>query len=291
MAALVFLPQRFLYSMAVAGASVGVLSAVIALLVVPSLLALLGTRIDALSIRRGAGGLRRLRRLVPARARGDAPPGRRRAGQLRPAARRRGAAALDDADRPERRGRAARPARLRGQRATSRRTTPRDVTEAVTVDRRRAGEPRAARRLQPADRGDRRHRRAAAPFVRAADRVAYANFALAGPALRAIAGRRRRDPRPRARRRRPPRWSPATPPASSTRSRASLDHLPLADRDHLRDHAGPPLPAHRLGDPAAEDAADERDDARRRVRDPRPRLPGGSARRPLRLHRARPRSR
>ena len=40
-------------SIAVAGASVGVLSAVLALLVVPSLLALLGTRIDALSIRRG----------------------------------------------------------------------------------------------------------------------------------------------------------------------------------------------------------------------------------------------
>ena len=53
MAALVFMPQRFLYSMAVAGASVAVLSSVIAILVVPSLLALLGKRIDALSIRRG----------------------------------------------------------------------------------------------------------------------------------------------------------------------------------------------------------------------------------------------
>ncbi len=53
MAALVFMPQRFLYSMAVAGASVAVLSSVIAILVVPSMLALLGTRIDALSIRRG----------------------------------------------------------------------------------------------------------------------------------------------------------------------------------------------------------------------------------------------
>ena len=52
MAALVVLPQRFLYSMAVAGASVGLLSALIAILVVPSLLALLGPRIDALSIRR-----------------------------------------------------------------------------------------------------------------------------------------------------------------------------------------------------------------------------------------------
>jgi uncharacterized membrane protein YdfJ with MMPL/SSD domain len=53
MAALVLMPQRFLYSMAVAGASVAVLSALMAILVVPSLLALLGTRIDALSIRRG----------------------------------------------------------------------------------------------------------------------------------------------------------------------------------------------------------------------------------------------
>jgi uncharacterized membrane protein YdfJ with MMPL/SSD domain len=53
MAALIFMPQRFLYSMAVAGASVAVLSSLIAILVVPSLLALLGTRINALSIRRG----------------------------------------------------------------------------------------------------------------------------------------------------------------------------------------------------------------------------------------------
>jgi putative drug exporter of the RND superfamily len=53
MAALIVMPQRFLYSMAVAGASVAVLSALMAILVVPSLLALLGTRIDALSTRRG----------------------------------------------------------------------------------------------------------------------------------------------------------------------------------------------------------------------------------------------
>ncbi len=54
MAALIFMPQRFLYSMAVAGASVAILSSLIAILVVPSMLRLLGTRIDALSIRRGA---------------------------------------------------------------------------------------------------------------------------------------------------------------------------------------------------------------------------------------------
>jgi RND superfamily putative drug exporter len=54
LAALAFLPQRFLYSMAVAGASVGLLSAIVAILVVPSLLALLGTRINSLSIRSGS---------------------------------------------------------------------------------------------------------------------------------------------------------------------------------------------------------------------------------------------
>jgi RND superfamily putative drug exporter len=70
MAALVILPQRFLYSIAVAGASVGVLSAILAVLVVPSMLSLLGTRIDALSIRRGpavsdtSGGWYRLARGV-----------------------------------------------------------------------------------------------------------------------------------------------------------------------------------------------------------------------------------
>ncbi len=53
MAALVFMPQRFLYSIAVAGAAVGALSAIISLLFVSSLLSLLGERIDALSIRRG----------------------------------------------------------------------------------------------------------------------------------------------------------------------------------------------------------------------------------------------
>ncbi len=53
LAALIIMPQRFLYSIGVAGAAVGLLSAVMAVLVVPALLSLLGTRINALSIRRG----------------------------------------------------------------------------------------------------------------------------------------------------------------------------------------------------------------------------------------------
>jgi putative drug exporter of the RND superfamily len=53
MAALMLFPQRFLYSVGAAGAVVGLLSALIAVLVVPSLLAVLGTRINALAVRRG----------------------------------------------------------------------------------------------------------------------------------------------------------------------------------------------------------------------------------------------
>lgn len=53
MAALMVMPQRFLYSIGAAGAAVGVLSAVMAVVVVPALLAALGPRIDAFSVRRG----------------------------------------------------------------------------------------------------------------------------------------------------------------------------------------------------------------------------------------------
>ena len=53
LAALVVFPQRFLYSVAIAGSLAGILSGLIAILVVPSLLALLGDRINALAVRRG----------------------------------------------------------------------------------------------------------------------------------------------------------------------------------------------------------------------------------------------
>lgn len=55
MAALCVMPQRFLYSVGASGAVVGVLSAAMALFVVPALLAVLGPKINALSIRRGPG--------------------------------------------------------------------------------------------------------------------------------------------------------------------------------------------------------------------------------------------
>ncbi len=70
MAALTILPQRFLYSVGAGGAIASLFAAFGALLVVPSLLALLGPRINALSLRRGpavsdeSGGWYRLARGV-----------------------------------------------------------------------------------------------------------------------------------------------------------------------------------------------------------------------------------
>ena len=98
---------------------------------------------------------------------------------------------------------------------------PRDLTEAVTVTVDGAAGPAQLaafqRRIEAVDgvvRGT--------PFApRPAGEVAYANFALAEPALAAGSqDTRAGDPRARRRPPRPPPSSPATPPASSTRSRA-----------------------------------------------------------------------
>jgi RND superfamily putative drug exporter len=51
--ALIAFPQRFLYSVAVAGGTVAVLASLVAVLAVPAILALLGERINSLSVRRG----------------------------------------------------------------------------------------------------------------------------------------------------------------------------------------------------------------------------------------------
>lgn len=185
MAALVIMPQRFLYSMAVAGASVAVLSSLIAILVVPSLLALLGTRIDALSIRRGpavsdtSDGWYRLARGV----------------MRRPVAVALASSALLLA--------AAAPllwTTLTGPSAEAvppdqpsakaydylEAHYPRDVTEAVTVAvDGRAGPAQLAGFRQQIEAVD--GITGGAPFARASREVAYANFALAGPALQAEA--------------------------------------------------------------------------------------------------------
>jgi putative drug exporter of the RND superfamily len=181
MAALVLMPQRFLYSMAVAGASVAVLSSIIAILVVPSLLALLGTRIDALSIRRGpavsdtSDGWYRLARGV----------------MRRPVAVALASSALLLA--------AATPllwTTLTGPSAEAvppgqpsydayqylEAHYPRDVTEAVTVTvDGSAGNAQLATFRQRVEGVDGVVH--GAPFSRAPGQVAFANFALSGPAL------------------------------------------------------------------------------------------------------------
>jgi len=185
MAALVFMPQRFLYSMAVAGASIGLLSALIAILVVPSILALLGSRIDALSIRKGpsvsdqSDGWYRLARGVMKHPVGVA---------LASSALLLAAAApllwtvltgpnsdfVPDG----------KPSEVANSYVEAK--YPRDVIEAVTVtvdgDAGRAelaAYGRQVASLEGVERGT--------PFARASDRVAYANFALTDPAVSAAA--------------------------------------------------------------------------------------------------------
>jgi uncharacterized membrane protein YdfJ with MMPL/SSD domain len=181
MAALVILPQRFLYSIAVAGASVGILSAVLAILVVPSMLALLGTRIDALSIRRGpavsdqSGGWYRLARGVMRRPVAVALAS---SGLLLLAA---SPLLWTTLTGPSAQAvPPGKPAHEANSYAEGH--YPRDLTEAVTVTvDGGAGPAQLAaleRRILAVDgvvRGT--------PFTRASDAVAYANFALDGPAL------------------------------------------------------------------------------------------------------------
>ena len=285
MAALVVMPQRFLYSMAVAGASVAVLSSLIAILVVPSLLALLGTRIDALSIRRGpavsdtSDGWYRLARGV----------------MRRPVAVALASSALLLA--------AAAPllwTTLTGPSAEAvppgqpsyeaydylEAHYPRDVTEAVTVTvDGRAGPAQLAgfqRRIEAVD-----GVAGGTPFVPR----------LRPGRLRQLRPRRTGAPAP-ARRTRctrsatSPRRAPPTALVSGNtagfidQKQSLLDHAPLVVGDHRPHHPDPPLPADRLGPAADQDAADELADAGRDARHPRPRLPGRLARQPARLHRA-----
>jgi uncharacterized membrane protein YdfJ with MMPL/SSD domain len=181
MAALIVMPQRFLYSMAVAGASVAVLSSLMAILVVPSLLALLGPRIDALSIRRGpavsdaSDGWYRLARGVMRRPLGVALA----SGALMLAASAPllwttltgPSAEAVPPDQPSAKAYDYLEAHY-----------PRDVTEAVTVTVDGGAGPAqlaAFRQRIEAVEGV----TGGAPFVPASERVAFANFALTGAAL------------------------------------------------------------------------------------------------------------
>jgi uncharacterized membrane protein YdfJ with MMPL/SSD domain len=181
LAALIVMPQRFLYSMAIAGAAVGVLSAVIAILVVPSLLALLGTRIDKWSIRRGpavsddSGAWYRLAHGVMRRPVATALAS---TGLLLAAASPLLFTTLTgpsaEAVPP------GQPSHDAYKYVESH--YPRDVSEAVTVAVRGDATPAQlaayARRIDAIE-----GIQPATPFVRASDDLAYANFAADGPAL------------------------------------------------------------------------------------------------------------
>ncbi len=181
MAALIVMPQRFLYSMAVAGASVALLSSLMAILVVPSLLALLGPRIDALSIRRGAAvsdtsdGWYRLARGVMRRPVGVALASSAlllaAAAPLLWTTLTGPSAEAVPPDQPS--------AKAYGYLEAH---YPRDVTEAVTVTvDGSAGPAQLAafrQRIEAVDGVTR-----GAPFLPAAKGIAFANFALDGPAL------------------------------------------------------------------------------------------------------------
>ena len=196
------------------------------------------------------------------------------------------AAAVDDPDRaraPKRCRRASPPTTPTAtSRRTTRATSPRRSRSPSTARASPAQLAAFQRRIEAVDGRRPRH-----PVHRAPSReVAYANFALAGPALGGESqDARRRDPRPR----------PARRHATTARLRQHRPlHRPEAEpdrpraagrRDHRDHHPDPALPAHRLGPAAAQDAADEHADPRRHARHPRPRLPGGLARRAARLHR------
>ena len=165
-------------------------------------------------------GLGRVRRLVPARPRRDAASGRRRPRQLGLPAGRRRAADLDDPDRPQLRLRPPQQARLRSQQLR-RSALPPGRHRGGDGGRRRAA--RARRSWRRSTNGSWRSpgSSAAPPSSRPRADVAYANFALAEPATSSGAQTRSRRSATWPARRRRRSWSPATRPASSTRSRAS----------------------------------------------------------------------
>jgi RND superfamily putative drug exporter len=184
LAGLAVFPQRFLDSIAVAGVSAAIVSALVAVFVVSSLLALLGARINALAIRRGpavsdeSGGWYRLARGV----------------MRRPATVAIGSSVLllavavplfsANLTGPNTEGM---PRGLPSYEATQRieASYGRGIAQAITVTVEGEASDAQLRRLQRRIAGidgiaD------AAPFERASQRTAYANFAPEGPPLAAI---------------------------------------------------------------------------------------------------------
>ena len=263
MAALTLMPQRFLYSIGFAGATVGVLSALMAVVVVPALLAFLGPRIDALSIRRGpavSATSDRWHRLARGR---DAPAGDRRGLDVGVPAGARGSAAGDDPDRAECAGGASGAAVLRHQQVRRGPLRPIPHRGCLARRHRRSELMPSWPRSRPSV-GDVGGVAAVAPFQRADDGVAYATAALTDPALDGIGpGRGPRHPRHRRTRRRGPAGD-RQHRALHRREDQPGRQRAAGDRTDRRADRRPAVPADRVGAAAAQDTADERADPLRR---------------------------
>ena len=262
MAALVVMPQRFLYSIGVAGAAVGLLSAFIAILVIPALLRLLGTKVNALSIRSGpavsaeSGAWHRLAQTV---MRHPVLIGGASAVLLLAAASPLTGTTLTgpsaEAVPP------GQPSYEPGEYVE--RHYPRDVSEAVTVAVRGRASPEALatfeRRLRRIEGVER------VPPFRARRRHAFTNLALDAPAL----SERSQDAVRAIRDLPEPRGADVLVAGNTARFVDQKASLPPTRRSSWhrggRD-AHRPLPAHRLGPAAGEDARHERADARRHAR-------------------------
>jgi putative drug exporter of the RND superfamily len=284
MASLIIMPQRFLYSIGAAGAAVGLLSATMAVLAVPAVLALLGTRINALAIRRG-----------PAIS-DDSTGWYRvaRAAMRRPVLVALGCTALLLAAaspllRTELTGPSAeavppsQPSYAVNQYIES--NFSRGVAFPISVTVPEPASPAQLATLQ---------RQIAAldgidggtPFVRASPTVAFANFVPAQPAL----DERVQDAVHEIRALRLPGGGELLVSGNTARfirREGEPRRAPAARRrDDRRADAAAAVRADRLDPPADQDAPHERPDARRLARRDRARLPGRPPRRPLRVHRA-----
>ena len=233
LASLLVFPQRFLYSMGLGGSLVALIAAGLALVVLPAILALLGTRVNSLAPaflqRRAERDARpdRVGLLVPAVALRDAPAGADRGRERGAADRARDPVPRDQvhlaSTRPCSRPRPARARSTPRCRPSSRRIATRRSELAV-----RGRRPRAAREAERARSSASRASPRSNPPQRLAGGVAEIDVDLA---LRRRSATEARTSSPRSATCRPgpaTSRSPASPPTSSTSSRASPTTCPLA---------------------------------------------------------------
>ena len=286
MASLIVFHLRFLYSMGVGGALVALTAALVSLTVLPALLAALGPRVNALSLKRWqvamhrdaahvrAGPWYRFSQFVMRRPAPIATGDRGAADRARPAVpadrlhrrRRERAAARTLRARGAGRARHRVPARAHG--ADLRRRPVRTTPPPCGAYAQRLGRAAGRRGGVPSPRG---------PATSGGSTSSTGSDALSDPAKQLV-----RDVR--ADRRAVPASRSAAAPPLFMDQQASLRGLAAARaRAALHDDARDPVRDDRLGRAPGEGAADEPADAERRVRPARADLPGRAAGGPARL--------